>query len=676
MIADIYLLIIFIFLLNGISAGLVGYCVGRKYVIQQTIFFTFFSIVLCVVLWWLSFTNYGVINSGVVINRWFHIGNTTITLGFIFTNLTFSMTAVVTIVSTFVHWYAIEYMKYDPHLIRFLAYLSLFTFCMLLLINSDNLVQFFLSWEGVGVCSYLLINFWYTRLEANKSALKAIILNRVGDFFLLTGLSLIFFLTRSFDFHVLQNYDLIQFVWEQEFSKSLTSYFYINKLHLAALCFFIGAMGKSAQIGLHTWLPDAMEGPTPVSALIHAATMVTAGVFLIIKCSFLFEFSIDVSNLIAFIGLTTAIFAGSVACFQFDIKKVIAYSTCSQLGYMIFSCGLHHYTIAFFHLLTHAFFKALLFLTAGALIHYFGGEQDLRKMGAVDNSIPFLSCAMFIGSLALVGFPFLAGYYSKDAILESVFTNYNKLSHFVYFTALLGALITAYYSLRLYYLICFAETKVPFNRLHFLHNVNILMGGALMFLVIFSIFSGYLMKDIFTGVGSLFFVNDIKLSIPLLSYTDLHFIVPTLIRFLPSIVLLFSICLILIIFYFIVSKNQYRLKFQKTRFVLKEKLSFIFYFLFRTLFFFFNKRWFFDSLYNYFFSRSFLNFGYKISYVLLDKGFIENFGPQFLINCLYFFLEPIRLFNSGRIRDNLRVSLIGFLGVIFFLVYSLFFFMC
>jgi NADH-ubiquinone oxidoreductase chain 5 len=338
---------------------------------------------------------------------------------------------------------------------------------------------------------------------------------------------------------------------------------------------------------------------------------------------------------------------------------------------MIFSCGLHHYTIAFFHLLTHAFFKALLFLTAGALIHYFGGEQDLRKMGAVDNSIPFLSCAMFIGSLALVGFPFLAGYYSKDAILESAFTNYNKLSHFVYFAALAGALITAYYSLRLYYLICFSETKIPFNRLRFLHNVNFLMGGAIGFLIVFSIFSGYFVKDIFTGVGSLFFVNDIKLSLPVLSYTDLHFVVPVLIRFLPSITILLSIFLIFNIYYFIISQNRYWLKFRKSKIISQNFLFHSTYVLSRTLFYFFNKRWFFDNLYNYFFSRPFLNFGYKISYVLLDKGFIENFGPQFLINCFYFFIVPMRLFNSGQIRDNLRVSLIGFVGVIFFLVYLL-----
>jgi NADH-quinone oxidoreductase subunit L len=275
----------------------------------------------------------------------------------------------------------------------------------------------------------------------------------------------------------------MRFIWEQEFIFSNEKFYGINRLELAALFFFFGAVGKSAQIGLHTWLPDAMEGPTPVSALIHAATMVTAGVFLIIRCSFLFEFSENLTFIITLTGLTTAIFAGTVACFQYDIKKIIAYSTCSQLGYMIFSCGLHQYITAFFHLLTHAFFKALLFLTAGAVIHFLGGEQDLRKMGGMHSLAPLMSTNMLIGTLALVGFPFLAGYYSKDAILENSYTIYNNLGVFVYYTALFGALITSYYSLRLYYLIYFGNNKTPLKRFNFLHKMTFFMGVSLYFFI-------------------------------------------------------------------------------------------------------------------------------------------------------------------------------------------------
>lgn len=674
MFTDLYLLTIFLFLLNGLSNGLAGAYLGRTFVIKQTLLFVFLSTGLCITLWWLSFQNQGIVNAGFILNHWFYVNSTVVTLGFSFTNLTFLMTLIVSTVSTFVHLYAIEYMKHDPHLIRFLSYLSLFTFCMLMLVNSDNLIQFFLSWEGVGVCSYLLINFWYTRLEANKSALKAIIMNRVGDFFLLSGICLVYHLTRSFDFHILQNQDIIYFVWEQELTNGVANCLYLNKLYLTALLFFGGAIAKSAQIGLHTWLPDAMEGPTPVSALIHAATMVTAGVFLIIRCSFLFEFSADLSAFVVFVGLTTAIFAGTVACFQFDVKKVIAYSTCSQLGYMVFSCGLHQYTMAFFHLLTHAFFKALLFLTAGALIHYFGGEQDLRKMGAVDATAPFLSCAMFIGSLALTGFPFLAGYYSKDAILESAYASFNKLGYFVYFVALLGAFITAYYSLRLYYLVCFGETRTFLSRLNFSHNVGIHMGTSLLFLIICSIFVGYLMKDIFIGPGSLFFVDDIRFNIPMLSYTELHFVTSTFIRFLPILGLLVSMLVIFLIQYFSIHKNKRLISLRKDYF--KSKSTNLFFdsrSSLQLLHYFFNKRWFFDNLYNHFFTKSLLNFSYNISYVLIDKGFIENFGPQFFINCLYSIMMPIRMLNSGQIRNNLRVLLVGFIGITYFLCYILIF---
>jgi proton-translocating NADH-quinone oxidoreductase chain L len=647
-----------------------GIYFGRFYAQLQTAVFCICSTSLCFIAWiFAPYLAHGNLVSYISIDYWFTAGFVTTGFGFIFNNLTVTMISVVVTVASFVHLYAMDYMRTDPHLIRFLSYLSVFTFCMLMLVSSDNLVQFFLSWEGVGVCSYLLINFWFTRVEANKSALKALILNRVGDFFLLCGVGIIFFLVRSFDFTLLQNYDLMRFIWEQEFIFSNEKYYGINRLELAALCFFLGAVGKSAQIGLHTWLPDAMEGPTPVSALIHAATMVTAGVFLIIRCSFLFEFSENLTFLVTFVGLTTAVFAGSVACFQYDIKKVIAYSTCSQLGYMVFSCGLHQYLIAFFHLLTHAFFKALLFLTAGAVIHFLGGEQDLRKMGGIYNLAPLMSTNMLIGTLALTGFPFLAGYYSKDAILENSYAIYNNLGVFVHLIALLGALITSYYSIRLYYLVYFGKNKTPLKRFHYLHKMTYLMSISLFILSFFSIFAGYLLSDKFIGIGSLFFVDDVSFTTFFLSKTDLHFILPVFIKFCPIFIFMLSLYLINLARCFVLRTNGFGymlrlnfLKFSELRF----KAYYLFLHVFRG---FFNKRWFFDSLYNRYLTQPVLNIGYKITYVLIDKGFIEFFGPQFFVSVLHKIKFFIRLLNKGQIKIGFRFIVIGFFLILFFTLF-------
>jgi len=315
----------------------------------------------------------------------------------------------------------------DPHLSRFLSYLSLFTFFMFILVTSDNFIQLFLGWEGVGLCSYLLINFWFTRIEANKAALKALLMNRIGDFGLLIGILLLFYFVRTVDFSVV-------FILAPYF---MLKTFYIlghgfDIITCVCFCLFIGSIGKSAQLGLHTWLPSAMEGPTPVSALIHAATMVTAGVFLIIRCSPLFEYAPKTLLLIIIVGVITAIFAATIGLVQNDLKKVIAFSTTSQLGYMIFVCGLSCYDISFFHLINHAFFKALLFLSAGSVIHAMSGEQDMRKLGGLIKLLPVTYIMMLVGSLALAGFPYLSGFYSKDLILEIAYSKYMAPSYFAY----------------------------------------------------------------------------------------------------------------------------------------------------------------------------------------------------------------------------------------------------
>ncbi|MAE59581.1 MAG: NADH-quinone oxidoreductase subunit L, partial [Halobacteriovorax sp.] len=351
------------------------------------------------------------------------------------------MIVVVGTVSTLVHMYSYGYMSGDPHLSRFMSYLSFFTFFMLMLVTADNFIQLFLGWEGVGLCSYLLIGFWSTRIQANKSAIKALILNKIGDFGVLIAIVLVFLVFQSVDFSTV--FALVPFF----FNKTVFFLFWeVNVITLICFLFFIGAVGKSAQLGLHTWLPDAMEGPTPVSALIHAATMVTAGVFLIIRCSPLFEYSPTMLSVITFVGALTAFFAATAGTVQNDLKKVIAYSTCSQLGYMVFSCGLSGYAVSLFHLANHAFFKALLFLSAGCVIHSLSDEQDMRRMGGLVKLLPLTYTLFLIGTLALTGFPFLTGFYSKDVILEIAYTHYSVSSLFSYWLGTLTAGFTAFYS--------------------------------------------------------------------------------------------------------------------------------------------------------------------------------------------------------------------------------------
>ena len=358
------------------------------------------------------------------------------------------MLIVVTFISFLVHIYSIGYMSADPHIPRFMSYLSLFTFFMLILISANNFVQMFVGWEGVGLCSYLLINFWFSRIQANKAAIKAMLVNRVGDFGLALGIIAIYSLFKSVDYSIV-------FAMSKHFESSIFQVLNLEFNYLTIICIllFIGAIGKSAQLGLHTWLPDAMEGPTPVSALIHAATMVTAGIFLLARCSPLFEYAPNALIFVAIIGALTAFFAAATGLLQNDIKRVIAYSTCSQLGYMVFACGLSNYSVGIFHLANHAFFKALLFLSAGSVIHALSDEQDMRKMGGLRKLLPFTYAMIFIGSLSLMGFPFLTGFYSKDVILELTYAKYTSLSYIIYWLGTISAFLTAFYSIRLIYLV-------------------------------------------------------------------------------------------------------------------------------------------------------------------------------------------------------------------------------
>jgi proton-translocating NADH-quinone oxidoreductase chain L len=578
----------------------------------------------------------------VSLGTWIDCGLFVVSWGFVFDSLTVTMVLVINSISAVVHLYSIAYMANDPHFTRFLAYLSLFTFFMLVLVSADNFLQLFLGWEGVGLCSYLLINFWFTRVQANKSAMKAVILNRVGDLGLLFAILLIFFYFKSVDFATV--FLLAPLFSEFFFNVRLELGFFTldyNVHILSFICFWLlfGAVGKSAQIGLHTWLPDAMEGPTPVSALIHAATMVTAGVFLIIRCSPLFEYAPGVLTIMVFVGATTAFFSATVGIVQNDMKKIIAYSTCSQLGYMVFACGLSGYSAALFHLVNHAFFKALLFLSAGAVIHGLSNEQDIRKMGGLGKIMPFTYTMFLIGSLALIGFPFLSGFYSKDLILELAFSQYTVNGHFAYWLGTVTAFLTGIYSFRLIYFVFFNKTNiVSISVLRNIHELPVLMAVPLFFLCFGSIFSGYFFKDIFVGLG-MDFLNQGLSESKLLGVGKE--IVPLWAKLIPTLFSLSGVCGAIL---FCSQKRTHLFFFKEKGFtsVIFRKSRYIFRFLIN--------RWNFDLIYNHYFVISFLKSAYWFCFIFIDQYFLKFFGPAGTSSFIYeLSATPSR--NSGLISE-------------------------
>lgn len=421
---------------------------------------------------------------------WLDVGGLQLSWALRYDTLAAMMVGMVTLISTMIHLYSVGYMSHDETQPRFFAYLSLFTFMMLMLVTADNLLQLFFGWEGVGLASYLLIGYWYERESANRAAMKAFIVNRVGDLFFMLGMALTFWTFGSIEFDT-----IFQGV---EAARQLT-FAGLPVLEVIALFFFLGAMGKSAQIGLHTWLPDAMEGPTPVSALIHAATMVTAGVFLMARMSPLVEYAPNVLGFVTVIGATTALFAASVGMVQNDIKRVIAYSTCSQLGYMFFAVGVGAYQAAVFHLFTHAFFKALLFLGAGSVIHAMSDEQDIRRMGGIWKKIPVTYAMFWIGSLALAGVPYFAGYYSKDMILEAAFAGHGWTATYAFVCGILAAFLTAFYSWRLIILTFHGTPRADHHTMEHVHESPLVMLVPLLVLALGALFTGAYFYDDFVG---------------------------------------------------------------------------------------------------------------------------------------------------------------------------------
>ena len=485
-------LIIFLPLIGFIFCFLFGNFFSFK---VYQIFTTFFLFVATLLSWILFFEYLNDKEKQIIyLLNWFTSGNFIVDWSIRLDSLTTTMFIVVSTVSACVHLYSIGYMNEDPSKVRFMGYLSLFTFFMLILVSSNNLIQMFFGWEGVGLASYLLIGFWYHKSSANNAAIKAFLVNRVGDFGYAIGIAGIFFVFGSVDFDII-------FTNVQNFHDHKLIFLGIEFPTIDILCFllFIGAMGKSAQLGLHTWLPDAMEGPTPVSALIHAATMVTAGVFMVARMSPIFELAYLTNLFIIFIGASTAIFAASIALTQNDIKRVIAYSTCSQLGYMFFAAGLGAYNSSIFHLMTHGFFKALLFLSAGSVIHALHHEQDMRKMGGLFNKIPFTGSMMWIGSLAIIGFPYFSGYYSKESILENAYFASSFMANFAYIVGILTALLTAFYSWRLLFLTFHGTNRSEPKYYSEAHESPLVMTLPLFLLAIGSIFAGIFFSEYYIG---------------------------------------------------------------------------------------------------------------------------------------------------------------------------------
>jgi len=640
-----YLLIILLPLIGTVMSGLFGGKIGVEGAKQITIT----CISLTFLISCLAFYEVALSGSPCYIElfTWIDSEMFNLSWGFMFDTLTVVMLVVVTSISTFVHIYSTEYMAADPHLQRFMSYLSFFTFFMIILVTGDNFLQMFLGWEGVGLCSYLLINFWYGRLQANKAALKAMIVNRIGDFGLALGIFTIFLVFNSLEYTTV-------FALAPSFYKSSIIFlnFEIDTLTIICILLFVGAVGKSAQIGLHSWLPDAMEGPTPVSALIHAATMVTAGVFLIARCSPIFQYAPTASLIVTVMGAMTAFMAATTGLLQNDLKRVIAYSTCSQLGYMVFACGISGYSVGIFHLANHAFFKALLFLSAGSVIHAMADEQDMRKMGGLLNLLPFTYGMMMIGSLALMGFPFLTGFYSKDVILELAYGSFLIEGHFAHWLGCISAFFTAFYSLRLICLTFLKEPNAPRKIMEGVHEAPFAMALPLFILSIGSIFIGFITRDMMIGLGTDFWGNAL-LTLPQNTFILEAEFIDTSIKLIPLVLSLSGAFLAFVFYNF----GSYYLFEMKTSDIGRKFYTF------------FNRKWFFDKVYNEIITQNLLVFAYKHTYQNMDRGLVELFGPNGISSSIYTKTLNISRIQMGFLFHYIFV-LLFFLGFyLFFLAY-------
>lgn len=560
--------------------------------------------------------------------------------------LTSVMLIVVTVVSSMVHIYSIGYMHHDHHVPRFMAYLSLFTFFMLMLVTADNLVQMFFGWEGVGLASYLLIGFWYHKPSANAAAIKAFVVNRVGDFGFALGIFCIFVIFQTVHLDTIfasvprHAGDRLE-VFGADF----------DALSIACLLLFVGAMGKSAQLGLHTWLPDAMEGPTPVSALIHAATMVTAGVFMVARLSPIFEYSDIALTVVTVVGASTAIFAATVACTQNDIKRVIAYSTCSQLGYMFFACGVSAYSAGIFHLMTHAFFKALLFLGAGAVIHAMSDEQDMRKMGGIWKLIPVTYALMWIGNLALAGVPPFAGYFSKDIVLEAAYAAHTGAGTYAFWLGLLAALLTAFYSWRLLFMTFHGAPRADEKTMAHVHESPMVMIIPLLVLAIGAVLAGWLMYGNFVGDASAQFWGHAILILDVHPAMENAHHVPAWVKYSPLVVGGAGILLAWLLY---VAKPDIPGN-------LAER--------FRPVYLFSFNKWYFDELYDKVFVRTGFYLGRNL-WKVGDGVLIDGIGPDGIAAAVRHLARRISAVQTGYLYHYAFGMMIGVVALITWYLFS------
>ena len=624
-------LILFLPLIASIVSGFFGKIIGDKPSQIITSLFVSVSAILSFIVFF-KVINDGYVNN-LIIATWINSGSLNVNWSINIDALSSVMLVVVTLISSLVHIYSIGYMSHDPNKPRFMSFLSLFTFSMLTLVTSDNFLQLFFGWEAVGLCSYFLIGFWYKKESANAAAIKAFIVNRVGDFGFALGIFLIFYIFGTV------NYGEVFNQVPEVLDKHIVFLgIKANSIDIICILLFIGAMGKSAQFLLHTWLPDAMEGPTPVSALIHAATMVTAGVFLIVRCSPIYEYSELALSLITIVGMITAFFAATVALVQTDIKKIIAYSTCSQLGYMFFATGVGAYNVAMFHLFTHAFFKALLFLGSGSVIHSFKNEQNINQMGGVWKKLPYTYALMMVGTLALTGFPFLSGFYSKDAIIEFAYLKGNNIGIYAASIGILTALLTSIYSWRLIFKTFHGNYNNSKINIENLHESPLVMLAPLLVLAVGSIFAGILFKELFIGheLSYDFWSTSIKFLEPLSKNHP-----PTWFLFLtPSIVV---ISIPISFYLFVYNKN-----------IVEEIVK-----MNKPLYIFLQNKWYFDELYNTIFVKPSKRLGIFL-WKKIDGSIIDRFGPDGISNLIKNFSIRAVKFQSGFIYQYAFVMLIGF----------------
>ncbi len=610
-----YLTILILPLLGSILSGLFGRKLGWKGSQLITIILLIITSILSIIL----FYEIAILNNVIYINlgNWINIDYLEIDWSLKFDALTTSMYLAVILVSLSVHIFSVGYMQNDPHLPRFFSYLSLFTYFMIILVTANNLLILFIGWEFIGICSYLLIGYWFTWSEANSSALSAILYNRFGDYALTVGY---FIIINTF---LSLNYDTIF---------SLSYLINENIIFFIGICLLIGSSAKSAQLGLHAWLPQAMTGPTPVSALIHAATLVTAGCYLLIRMSPLIEYSNNLLLIIFWLGSLTALFAGLNGLFANDIKKIIAYSTMSQLGYIVAGIGCSIYIISLYHLINHAFFKAALFMSAGAVIHSMEDNQSIRKYGGLANLLPLSNIVILIASLSLMAFPYLSGFYSKELIILSSRGYFTLEGNTIYLILNLAAMLTTFYSFKLYYYTFLSKPNFNFNLINNIHESNLFIAIPLILLSIFSIFSGYLLNDIFIGFGNNIFNDIIFIHPNHNSILDTEFSINIFYKLLPLILTICSIILSYIIYELYININIIYLinnsntGYNNNKFNIFNKVKYKFLKIYVIIYKFFNQKLYYDLIINQLLIFNVLYIGYIYNKVL-DRGSLEYIGP-------------------------------------------------